>query len=231
MPTESRLVILHRLLRIFLLIALVGALIVLAGHWDLVHPDTIRGWVRDAGVLGPVVFMLLFAVSAVLFVPGTVMTLAGGALFGPWLGTFYNISGATLGALISFLIARYLARDWAQRRAGRRLRLMMLGVEEEGWKFVLAMRLAGFPYFVLNYMLGLTPVRVIAYTVASFFGMLPALAAGTYAGHVGFQAMGGEEGVLGKIVIAIALVGLAALIPIVVRIVRRKRRAIPVETS
>lgn len=213
-----------RILRLVVALLLAGGVILVAGHWELLDPRVVRERVAEAGALAPVVFILLFAASAVLFIPATFMVLAGGALFGPWLGLLCNITGGTIGAVLAFLISRYLARDLVQQWAGRRLRLMMQGVREQGWKFVVAIRLAGVPYFVLNYMLGLTPLGVVQYTLASFIAMLPATAAVTYAGHVGFQAVSTGEGVLGKIILAISLVGLAALIPLLVSILRRKNR-------
>lgn len=75
-----------------------------------------------------------------LFLPGSVLTLAGGALFGPAWGTLYNLVGATLGATLAFLVARYLASHWVQARiesgAGGRVDRLVKGVEAEGWRFV-----------------------------------------------------------------------------------------------
>ena len=86
------------------------------------------------------------------------------------------------------------------------------------------------PYFVLNYVLGLTPIGVTPYAVASFLGLLPSMSAITYAGHVGFEAINSSDGLTGKLILAVALVGLAALVPIVVRILRkRKATDVPVD--
>lgn len=221
--STPRTVFLARFRRLALVLLLLVGVVAMAMHWDRLHPGEVQRQVQAAGVLAPLVFVALFAVAAVLFVPATVMMLAGGALFGPWLGTLYNLAGSTLGLVIAFLVARYLARDWAERRAGHRLRQFMRGVDEEGWRFVLLVRLAGLPYFLLNYALGLTSIGVLPYAVASALGLLPSMAAITYAGHVGFTAIRAGDGVLGKLVAAIALVGLAALVPVVVRMLRRRR--------
>ena len=85
-------------------------------------PLALEAWVREAGPVAPLLFMLIYAVAAVLFLPGSVLTLAGGALFGPVLGTFYNLTGATLGATLAFLIARYLASDWVAEKTGGRVK-------------------------------------------------------------------------------------------------------------
>jgi len=213
---------LNRLVRLLVFLVLGAGLALVAKNWQLVHPQAVQEWVQSAGVFGPLVFVLLFAVAAVLLIPATVMVLAGGAMFGPLLGTVYNLIGATLGAVFAFLISRYLAREWAQRRAGQRLRFMMDGVRDEGWKFVLLVRLAGVPYFVLNYALGLTPLGLLPYTVASALGMVASVIAMTYAGYVGFEAFSGGENLSGKIITAIALIALTALIPVMMRILRRR---------
>jgi uncharacterized membrane protein YdjX (TVP38/TMEM64 family) len=71
----------------------------------------LQAWVEGAGVAGPLVFIAIYAAATVLFLPGAVVTLAGGALFGPVWGTLWNLSGATLGALLAFLIARHLGAE------------------------------------------------------------------------------------------------------------------------
>ncbi len=223
MSTSARIAFFSRFLRLALILLLLAGVAALGTHWDLVHPSVVQARVEAAGVLAPLVFVALFVVAAVLFVPATVMMLAGGALFGPWLGTLYNTAGSTLGAMAAFLIARYLARDWAERRAGNRLRQFMAGVREEGWKFVAAARLAGLPYFLLNYALGLTSIGLVPYSIASTLGLLPSMAAITYAGHIGFEAIGSEDGMVGKLMLAVVLVGVAALVPVLVRIYKRRR--------
>jgi uncharacterized membrane protein YdjX (TVP38/TMEM64 family) len=224
MSTITARILMSRLLRISVAMLLAAGVMLVATHWEMLDPRVVRVWVAEAGVLAPLLFMMLFAASAMLFIPSTIMVLAGGALFGPWLGLFYNMTGATIGAVFAFLISRYLVRDMAQRWAGHRLRLMMQGVRDGGWKFVVAIRLAGVPYFVLNYLLGLTSLGIGQYTFASFIAMLPATAAMTYAGHTGFQVIGAGEGVLGKVILTISLIGMVALIPLVAGILRKTRR-------
>ena len=103
---------------------------------------------RDAGPVAPLLFILIYALATVLFLPGSVLTLAGGALFGPVLGTLYNLTGATLGATLAFLIARYLAADWVADKTGGRVKQLINGVEAEGWRFVAFVRLV--PLFPFN---------------------------------------------------------------------------------
>jgi uncharacterized membrane protein YdjX (TVP38/TMEM64 family) len=100
------------------LLAAVGVALTQRGRFD---SAALQAWVEGAGAAGPVLFMGLYAVATVLFLPGAVITLAGGALFGPLWGTLWNLTGATLGAALAFLIARYLGADWVTRRAGPRM--------------------------------------------------------------------------------------------------------------
>ena len=100
----------------------------------------------------------------------------GGILFGPFWGVVYTITGATIGACIAFLVARYVARDWVERKVrGPQWRRLDEGVEKQGWKVVAFTRLIPlFPFNLLNYAFGLTGIRFLPYAVASFFFMLPA---------------------------------------------------------
>jgi uncharacterized membrane protein YdjX (TVP38/TMEM64 family) len=211
---------LNRIIRILLFLVIAVGVTLVIKNWQLVHPSAVQEWVNSVGVLGPLFFILLFGIAAVLFIPATVMVLAGGALFGPVLGTIYNICGASVGAVLAFVLSRYLVSEWAQRRTGSRLKFIMDGVRDEGWKFVALVRIAGVPYFVLNWALGLTPIRLLPYTLATIVGVAPSTAAITYAGYVGFEAFEGNEGLTGKLVTALALVAVMILIPIILRIIR-----------
>lgn len=207
-------------------LALLGLLLVgIAVAWvcrDDLDAAAFYGWLGDGNRAAPLLFALLYALATVLFVPGSVITLAGGALFGPAWGALYNLVGATLGAALSFLIARYLAGGWAERRAGGRMRRLKRGVETEGWRFVALVRLVPlFPFNLLNYSLGLTGVRFGHYVVASFVFMLPGAFAYTWLGHVGREAFAGGDGLIQKGLLALALVGLVAFLPRLVVALRR----------
>ena len=165
--------------------------------------------------------MSVYAIATVFFMPGSVLTLAGGAIFGPVLGTFYNLTGATLGATLAFVISRYLASDWAQRKAGGRLKQLKEGVEAEGWRFVAFVRLVPlFPFNLLNYALGLTRIKLSHYLIASYLCMLPGAVAYTYLGYAGREAVAGGEGMIQKGLFALALLAVIAFLP---RLIRRLR--------
>ena len=151
----------NRLIRILLFLGLAAGVALALLYRDRFDAAALEAWVQEAGIAAPLLFMLIYALAAVLFLPGSVLTLAGGALFGPVLGTFYNLTGATLGATLAFLIARYLASDWVAKKAGGRVKQLINGVENEGWRFVAFVRLVPlFPFNLLNYALGLTRLKL-----------------------------------------------------------------------
>ncbi|MBP6582013.1 MAG: VTT domain-containing protein [Chromatiaceae bacterium] len=189
-------------------------------HLDV---DALTAWVATAGLAGPLVFMGIYAVATVFFLPGSLLTLAGGALFGPLWGTLYNLAGATLGAGLAFLVARYLAADWVQARAGGILKRLVTGVEAEGWRFVAFTRLVPvFPFNLLNYALGLTRIPFRAYLLATATCMLPGAIAYTWLGYAGREAASGGEALIQKGLIALALLAALAFLP---RLVARLRQS------
>lgn len=202
------------------LVAAVGIALAMRERFDAA---ALQAWVEGAGAAGPLLFMALYAVATVLFLPGAVITLAGGALFGPLWGTLWNLTGATLGAALAFLVARYLGADWVARRAGPRLQRLTDGVATEGWRFVAFVRLVPlFPFNLLNYALGLTRISFASYVLASWVFMLPGAFAYTWLGHAGREALSGGDGLIRNLIIAIALLATIAFVPRFVRKLRAK---------
>ena len=212
----------NRLMRIILFLGLLAAVTLAIIYRDQFDAAALEAWVRDAGSVAPLLFMLIYALAAVLFLPGSVLTLAGGALFGPVLGTLYNLTGATLGATLAFLIARYLASDWVAEKTGGRVKQLINGVEGEGWRFVAFVRLVPlFPFNLLNYALGLTRLRLLHYILATYVFMLPGAIAYTYLGYAGREAVAGGEGMIQKGMLALALLAVVAFLP---RLIGKLRR-------
>lgn len=138
-------------------------------------------------------------------------------------GTLWNLSGATLGAVLAFLIARHLGADWVTRHAGHRLRSLNEGVSAEGWRFVAFVRLVPlFPFNLLNYALGLTRIPLASYVLASGVFMLPGALACTWLGRAGREALVGGDGMVRSTLIALAPVAALAFLP---RLIRRLRTA------
>lgn len=206
-----------------LLFAVLAAAVGLAFAFrDRLDGAALEAWIAGHGAWGVALFVLAFAAGTVLFLPGTLFALAGGALFGPVPGTLYNLTGATLGAAVAFLAARYLAGDWVAGRAGSRLGRLVAGVEAEGWRFVAFTRLVPlFPFNLLNYALGLTRIPFGAYVAATAVCMIPGGLAYTYLGYAGREALAGGEGTIRNGAIALGLLATALFLP---RLVKRLRQ-------
>ncbi len=214
----------RKLVRWLLLLSVIAGIVLAVVYRDQLNAETITQWVDNAGIIGPLVFMLIYIVGTVYFVPGSVLTLTGGALFGPLLGTFYNLTAATLGATLSFLIARYLASDWVARQTGGRLQQLQTGVEQEGWRFVAFVRLVPlFPFNLLNYALGLTRIKLSHYIVASYLCMFPGALAYTYLGYAGREAIAGDTSLAQKIQIGSVALALLAVVIFLPRWIKRLR--------
>ena len=173
--------------------------------------------------MAPLMFIVIYVISTILFLPGSVLTLAGGILFGPIWGTFYNLTGATIGATIAFLIARYLASDWVTRKSSGWLKQLIDGVEVEGWRFVAFVRLVPlFPFNLLNYALGLTRIRLFHYVVTSYICMLPGAIAYTYLGYAGRNAVTGGEGTIRNVLLALGFLAMVVFLPRFIKRLRQK---------
>jgi len=152
-----------------------------------------QGWLRNAlqwidslGTVGAIAFILLYIVATVAFLPGSILTLGAGVVFGVFLGSFYVFIGATLGATATFLVGRYLARGWvAKKIAGnKKFRAIDQAVGREGLKIVLLTRLSPiFPFNLLNYAYGVTGVSLKDYFIGSV-GMIPGTIMYVYIGSL-----------------------------------------------
>lgn len=212
-----------KLVRFSLLIILLAGIALAVMYRDLFDVVALESWVQEAGAAGPLLFVLVYILGTIFFLPGSVLTLAGGALFGPFWGTFYNLTAATIGAIISFVAARYLASDWVEQKTGGRIKQLKLGVENEGWRFVAFVRLVPlFPFNLLNYALGLTRIKLSHYSLATYICMLPGAMAYTYLGYAGKEAIAGGEGMVQKIMLATALLAVVGFLPRLIGKLRSK---------
>lgn len=141
--------------------------------------NELKNWIRSSGGFAPILFIVLYVLATIFCLPGSILTLAAGALFGTWLGTLYVILGSNFGANAAFLIARFLGQDVADKfLRGGKLAKLSEGVAKNGFGVVLGLRLVPiFPFNGLNYGLGLSPVAWKDYALGSFVGMIP----GTFA--------------------------------------------------
>lgn len=169
------------------------------------------------------IFFVVYVMVAALSLPGIViMTLAGGAIFGVFWGTVLSSFASTLGATLTFLVARTVAREPLQRRFGDQLAPLNRGFEREGAFYLFALRLTpAFPFFVINAGMGLMRIRTWTYYWVSQLGMLPATIVFANAGTQ-ISRLDGPEGIFSPVLIAsLAAVG---LFPLVMRWVLRALR-------
>ncbi|BCR05594.1 TVP38/TMEM64 family protein [Desulfuromonas versatilis] len=191
MPAQSKKIV---------LVAGIAALVVLFFAFDLhryltlaelkARQEAFQGYYASHRLLTLAGYFLLYVSVTALSLPGAaVMTLAGAALFGFWPALFVVSFASTLGATLAFLVSRFLLRDWVQARFGARLRSVNAGIEREGAFYLFSLRLVPiFPFFVINLVMGLTPMQTLTYYWVSQLGMLPGtmvyVNAGTQLGRI-----------------------------------------------
>ena len=156
--------------------------------------ETISDWVKTLGPFGVVVFVLIYAVATVLFMPGSVLTIAAGLIFGVALGTLAAWSGAVLGASLAFIVGRYLARSKIEEKTkdNEKFQAIDEAIGKRGWKIIGLLRLSPLiPFNASNYFYGITKVGFWPYVLASAGGMLPGTLLYVYLGAAGKAGLGG----------------------------------------
>lgn len=188
-------------------------------------------WIAGLGPWGPAIFIVIYVGACVLFIPGWILTLGAGILFGVVLGSVYVSIGSTAGATCAFLIGRYLARGWVTQRieGNAKFKAIDEGVAREGWKIVGLTRLSPvFPFNLLNYAFGVTHVSLRDYVLASWIGMMPGTIMYVYIG-----SLAGDLATLGTgtrtrtpVEWALYAVGLLATVVVTVYVTRIAQRAL-----
>lgn len=225
---RSRLVILAAVLAVAALAAtMLPIRDVLAGFLE---------WVDGLGAWGPLLVAAAYVPATVLFVPGSLLTLGAGALFGVGVGTIAVSLGSTLGSTAAFLVGRFLARDWVAARVAGNAKFAALdaAVGEQGFKIVLLTRLSPvFPYNMLGYMYGITKVKLHHYVLASWIGMLPGTVLYVYLGALagtvakvaaGGAPEGGESQTLRWISYGVGFLATVAVTVVITRVAARAMR-------
>jgi uncharacterized membrane protein YdjX (TVP38/TMEM64 family) len=139
---------------------------------DYLTAEKLTGLKDAAGWWGPLVFIVMYAVGICLFLPGTLLTGLGAALFGPYLGTVVNWMGAMIGASAAFLIGRTLGREYAASLIGDKLKKYDDAIERNGFATVLYLRLVYFPFTPMNFGMGLTKVHFRDYFIGTGLGII-----------------------------------------------------------
>jgi len=219
-------------LKLFCWIILITAVIAVARYFNVQEFLTsLLDWIAGLGPWGPVTFIVIYILATLLFIPGSILTLGAGLLFGVVLGSIYVSIGATLGATGAFLIGRYLARGRIKKyiESNGKFKVIDEAVAREGWKIVGLTRLSPvFPFNLLNYAFGVTQVRFRDYFWLTWIGITPGTVLYVYLGSlVGNLAMLGTGGQT----ITLAMwgfytVGLVATVAVTVYVTRIAKKAL-----
>ncbi|EFQ82232.1 SNARE-like domain protein [Aeromicrobium marinum DSM 15272] len=211
-------------LRVVVLVAVVASLVVLETQVGFPSEDEVRGWFDDRGWVAVPAFVGFYAVATLLPLPKAVCTIVGGAVLGFWTGLAAVLVGATVGSTLAFLGARWLGRDSVRGLSAERVRRVDEQIGRRGFSAVLAARLLPvIPFTSLNYVLGLTSIRLAPYVLATAVGIVPGTAVYVAVGAFGFEP--------GSWPFAIAIAGLVVLTVIGVTHQRRVRSRDPLRTT
>ena len=219
-------------IKISLTLILIVALVIAAIMFDLQQAllNSLE-WISGLGVIAPVIFIAIYILACVAFLPGAILTLGAGVVFGVVKGSIVVSIGSTLGAACAFLVGRYLVRGWITNKiaGNENFKAIDEAVALQGWKIVLLMRLSPiFPFNLLNYAFGLTKVSIKQYFLASWAGMIPGTVMyvyiGSLAGDMASISAGSRTRSTGEWVLY--GVGLLATVAVTVFVARIARKAI-----
>ncbi len=224
---RSRLIV-----KVVLAVVVMAGLVVVTRFIDV--PQIIHdalAWIDGLGPTGPLVFVLLYILACVLLLPGSLLTLGAGVLFGVIEGSVVVSVGSTLGATCAFLVGRYLARDWvgAKIAGNEKFKAIDEAVAVQGWKIVGLTRLSPvFPFNLLNYAFGLTQVKLKHYLIASWLGMMPGTIMYVYIGSLAgdLASLGSGERTRSTGEWILYGIGLAATIVVTVFVTRIAKKAL-----
>ena len=181
--------------------------------------DSLLAYTESNFGVAVALFVGVYIVQTAFSLPGgAILTLAGGFLFGSLLGTVFVNVGATTGATLAFLAARYLLRDWVETKFGDRLEPIQAGFAQNAFSYLMTLRLIpAFPFFLVNLVSGLTRVNLGTYVLATAVGIIPGSFVFAYAGRQLGTINSLGEIASPPVLLAFTLLGLLALLPIVYR--------------
>jgi uncharacterized membrane protein YdjX (TVP38/TMEM64 family) len=194
------------------------------------HTGVAFDWVRDKGLMGGVVAGLVYALATVLMIPGSVATLAIGAIYGPWIGLLIVSPASVLGATMAFVLGRGVFRPTIEKRmqGSNKFKALQAAISDNGLKILTLVRLSPiFPFTVINYAFGLTRISLRKYILGSFVGMLPGtllyVYLGSAVGDVGQLMSDGvqDSGRAGSLMFYGGLVATAAVTIIITKVAKQ----------
>lgn len=219
------------LLKVGAVLAMFGVLYLMSRYMSsVIDVKAVQTFVKQAGPLAPLLYMSCYLVGPTVFFPASLLSMTGGALFGPFWGSLYTICSATLGATVPFLVTRRYGRKPLEKLLSKsqnfeeQFEVFEQSVAEQGWKYVAFTRLVTvFPFLLLNYAFGLTKVSLWTYVWSSFLFMLPGTFMFNYMGYAGSEALTGGSGLATKIIIAVGCFILLSALPGLVKRFKEKR--------
>ncbi len=172
--------------------------------------EAFQAYFRQNRIITMVIYMAVYVIVAALSLPAaTVMTLAGGAVFGLFYGTLLVSFSSTIGATLAFLFSRYLFKEWVQNRFSSKLPAVNKGMEKEGGFYLFTLRLVPiFPFFVINLVMGLTTIRTRVFYIVSQVGMLPGTIIFVNAGTMLAKIESARQILSLKIILSFVLLGI-----------------------
>jgi len=208
-----------------LCIALAIAAITLCACFFPQNAATIIHWINTLGFVAPIFFLVLYCLATILFLPTMVLTLAGGALFGPILGTLFSLLGASLGAACAFCISRYWVFDWVAAKKNKRINKLITGVERRGWQFVALLRIVPLvPFNLVNYGLGITRIKFSHYIITTLIFLIPTEIVSTYCGYAGMDLLTHTGEIYSRTNLLFFFLGVSILLMVIMLFKHTQRR-------
>ena len=204
---------------------IVIGIIICQVQFDLIQtiPKLIQ-WIESLGIIGMSLFVLVYILACILLIPGSPLTVGAGAVFGFWKGLILVSIGSTLGAAAAFLISRYLTREFIERKLNKshKFSAMDMAITREGWKIIFLARLSPIiPFFLLNYALGLTKIRLHTYIISSWAGMIPGTVLYTYIGSLGKTILTAKRSPIDWVYLGIGLIATVSVTVLISRIAKK----------
>lgn len=202
----------RRIVKWLLLALAIGIAIWLSRSVFQIDANSIRNWILSFGIWAPIIYVIIYTVRPLIFFPASVLSIAGGLAFGAGLGTLYTIIGATLGALLSFSVARTLGTRLASGKWTGNAGKIQSQMEHNGFFYVLLFRLIPVINFdLISYVAALAKVRFGSFALATLIGIIP----GTFAyNFLGSSFVSGNPKI---IILAVAVFIVLTVVPIVIR--------------
>ncbi|ACK68009.1 SNARE associated Golgi protein [Rippkaea orientalis PCC 8801] len=188
-------------------------------------------WIDSLGILGYLVFILVYVIATVFLISGLILTLGAGIIFNVVKGSILVSIASTLGATSAFLIGRYFTRDWVKKQIEKRPQFQAIdeAVAKEGWKIVGLTRLSPlFPFIFLNYAFSVTKVSLRDYIIASWIGMIPGTIMYVYIGSLigDIASLGIQQREKTSLEWGLYIVGLIATIVVTIYVTKIAKQAL-----